>query len=105
MFDKRTVFIIVARVHYKINTFKGYLAVLLQLLHALSKQHRILAARNADGNLIPRRNQLIFLHRTHKIIPDRLAEFLYYTAFNFNMLFKISFQFALSKQKITPIQP
>ena len=92
MFNKRTVFFIVARIHYKINTFKGYLAVLLQLFHTFCKKHRILTARNADGYPVARRNQLIFLHRTDKIIPDRLAEFFYNTALNFNMLFKYPFQ-------------
>ena len=90
-FYKSTVFGCISRIHNQKNKLKWVCTVLLQLLHTFGKYHRILTARNTNGNFIVFLYKLIFLHSGNKINPNCFAVFFYYAALNFNMFFKFSF--------------
>ena len=92
-FDFLAVQLIVARVHHKVHKLKRHFAVFLQLLQKLCHQHGILAAGDAHRNLVVFLNELVTLYRSDERHPDRLAEFLLYTALNALVGFKFSFHF------------
>ena len=73
--DLLAVDLVIAGVHHKKLQLIGYLAVALQFLHQLCHQHGILAARNADGNFVPRLDQLVPFDRHNKGRPQLLAVF------------------------------
>ena len=74
LLDQRTVVCAIARIHHKIPQLKRNIAVLLQLLEQLCKQHGILAARNTDRDPIPGFDQLIAFQRFDKRLPKRLSK-------------------------------
>ena len=84
--DLLAVDLVVAGVHHQKDQFKGNIAVLLQLLHQLGHQHGVLAARDADGDLVPGLDELVALDRHDEGGPQLLAVFLDDTAFNLFLL-------------------
>ena len=73
--DLLAVYLVVTGVHHQKDQLERHIAVALKLLHQLCHQHRILSARNTDGDLISLVYQLIPLYRLDKGSPDLLAEF------------------------------
>ena len=73
LFQKPPVFGRVAGIHGQKVQPETEFSVLFQLLHALGKQHRILPARQADGDAVPLFDQLVFAHRAHETAPQLLA--------------------------------
>ena len=75
LLDQRAVGRAVPRVHHQVLHLKGEIAVPLQMLHTLGQQHTVLAPADADGNTVPRPDQLIILAAPDKPVPDGLAVF------------------------------
>ena len=81
--DLLAVDLIIAGVHDEIDELKRNLAVALQFLQELGHKHRILAAGDADGDLVPGLDQLIPLDGHDEGRPKLLAEFFDNAALDF----------------------
>ena len=81
--DLLAVDFIIAGVHDEVDELKRNLAVALQFLQELGHKHRILAAGDADGNLVPGLDQLIPLDGHDEGRPKLLAEFFDNAALDF----------------------
>ena len=64
--------LVIARVHHQIDQLKGYVTVLVKLLHELRQEYGVLAPRDAHGNPVPRLNELVALHRVGEGLPQFL---------------------------------
>ena len=90
-FDLLAVDLVVAGVHHKKDQLKGHIAVLLQLLHELGHQHGVLAAGDADGDLVARLDQLVPLDGHDERRPEFLAVFFDDAAFDQLIRFEFAF--------------
>ena len=90
--DLLTVDLVVAGIHHQIDQLKGYLAVALQFLQQLCHQHGILAAGDADGNLVPCLDQLVPFDGHDKRRPQLFTEFFDNAALDFLISFQLTFQ-------------
>ena len=59
----------VAGIHHEKFQLKGHVAVLLQLLQELCQQHGVLAAGDAHGDSVARKNQLVVAYGVHEWAP------------------------------------
>ena len=89
--DLLAVDLVVAGVHYQENQLKGDIAVLLQLLHQLGHQHGVLAARDADGDLIICLDELIALDGDNERGPELFA--VLFDDASFDQLVRFQFAF------------
>ena len=89
--DLLAVDLVVAGVHHKELQLIGNLAVALQFLHQLCHQHGILAARNADGDFVPRLDQFVPFDRHNKGRPQLLAIFFDDAALDFLTFVHLAF--------------
>ena len=90
--DFLAVDLVVAGVHHQIDQLERHFAVALQLLQQLGHQHGILAAGNADGNLVPRLDQLVPLDGNDEGRPQLLTELFDDAALDFLISFQLTFQ-------------
>ena len=81
--DLLAVDFIIAGVHDEVDDLKRNLAVTLQFLQELGHKHRILAAGDADGDLVPGLDQLVPLDGHDEGRPKLLAEFFDNAALDF----------------------
>ena len=81
--DLLAVDFIIAGVHDEVDELKRNLAVALQFLQELGHKHRILAAGDADGDLVPGLDQLVPLDGHDEGRPKLLAEFFDNAALDF----------------------
>ena len=81
--DLLAVDFIIAGVHDEVDELKRNLAVALQFLQELGHKHRILAAGDADGNLVPGLDQLVPFDGHDEGRPKLLAEFFDNAALDF----------------------
>ena len=81
--DLLAVDFIIAGVHDEVDELKRNLAVALQFLQELGHKHRILAAGDADGDLVPGLDQLVPLDGHNEGRPKLLAEFFDNAALDF----------------------
>ena len=70
LLQQRPVGRVIAGVHGQEGQPKGPVRVLLELLHQLGQDEGVLPAGDADGDLVPRGNQLIPLDRGDEGIPQ-----------------------------------
>ena len=75
IFNLSAVFGAVAGIHYEVDKLKVKIAVPEQKLHKLCKEHRVLSARDTNGDFVSLFNQLVFLDRHNKLVPNLLAVF------------------------------
>ena len=90
--DLLAVDLVVAGVHHQIDQLERHFAVALQLLQQLGHQHGILAAGNADGNLVPCLDQLVPLDGNDEGRPQLLAELFDDASLDFLISFQLTFQ-------------
>ena len=81
--DHAAVLRAVAGVHDEELHLEGHAGVPVQLLHELGQQHRVLAAGDADCDLIPCLDQLVPLDRHDEGRPQLLAKLFDNAAFDF----------------------
>ena len=75
--------LIIAGIHHEEDQLKRHFAVAVQLLQQFCHQHRVLAAGDADCDLIPCLDQLVPLDRHDEGRPQLLAKLFYNAAFDF----------------------
>ena len=90
--DLLTVDLVVAGIHHQIDQLKGHLAVALQFLQQLCHQHGILAAGDADGDLVPCLDQLVPFDGHDKRRPQLFTELFDNAALDFLISFQLTFQ-------------
>ena len=73
LFQHTAVGRVVARVHSQERQLEGTVRVLLELLHQLGQDEGVLPAGDADGDMVPRGDQLIALHSGDERIPQGFA--------------------------------
>ena len=96
-FDLLAVELIVAGVHHEKDQLKGDIAVLLQFLHELCHQHGVLAAGDADGDLVACLDELIPFDGYDEGGPKLFAVFFDDAAFDHLIGFEFAFHdFSLS---------
>ena len=66
---------VVARIHDEVDDLKGNVAVAVQFLEKLGKQHGVFAAGNTDRDFIARLYEFIALYGGNKGIPELLSVF------------------------------
>ena len=83
---------VVAWVHDEEHQLKRYVAVAMKLLHELCHQHRVLAAGDADGDLVPCLDQLVPFDGHDKWRPQLFTELFDNAALDFLISFQLTFQ-------------
>ncbi len=74
-FDYHTVDIAVTRIHHQKGELEGIFIVALELLEKLGHQHGILAAGNADSDVVTLLEQIVGVDRLRKGSEQRFVEF------------------------------
>ena len=85
--DNLPIVLIVTWIHHQKYKLKREFSMSLQLLHELRHEHGILSAGDADCDLVPLLDQIIFLDRTRKTSPDGFPEFFNQASLNLLGLF------------------
>ena len=91
------VYLVVARIHYKVAKLKGHIAEPLELLEKFCHEHGVFSAGDAGGNLVAGLDQPVLLYGSHKGVPERFPEFLLNAPLDHLIGFQFFFHFVSSR--------
>ena len=111
LLDDAAVHLVVAGIHAKEDELERELIVALEVLEELRHEHRILAARDADGNLVTGAHELKLADGLDELGGNLMLVFLAQGALDalealriLRRLSRLAFQFALQPERVTALQ-